>query len=193
MCGRTINDDGVKPQTDHKISQTWGGPRTTQNPWAIGEECSRGKCNFFASFNPAAIQQVARIESVHECIAFFLKLHAAEPVTARAIEFAANVRDQWPDWRTRLRGLRYHPIGLEIDVSKTLGQKGTQSYYALKNWRGLPKDQPRNTSERRTAASSPPPLADAQSVPLRFSQPLHGRQAVGKRCLPVGRRQFFVQ
>ena len=138
MCGRNIKDDGVKLQADHKVPQSWGGPTTLENLWAICEACNRGKRNFFASFNTEEMQQVVHIESVHERIARFLKLHAPRPVPAWAIEFVANVRDQQLDWRKRLRELRYDPIGLEIEVSKKRDKKGVQSFYALKNWRDLP-------------------------------------------------------
>lgn len=147
MCGRTINDDGVKLQTDHKIPQTWGGPTTMDNLWAICEGCNRGKRNFFASFNPEEMQEVVHIKSVHERIARFLKLHAPEPVPAWAIGFVANVRDQQLDWRKRLRELRYEPIGLEIEVSRKRDEKGVQSYYALKNWRHLPQDHVRQIKD----------------------------------------------
>ena len=147
MCGRTIKDDGIKLQADHKVPQSWGGPTKLENLWAICEACNRGKRNFFASFNPKEMQQVVHIESVHERIARFLKLHAPEPVPAWAIEFVANVRDQQLDWRKRLRELRYDPIGLEIEVSKKRDEKGVQSYYALKNWRDLPDDHVRQIKD----------------------------------------------
>ena len=101
----------------------------------------------FASFNAEEMQQVVHIESVHERIARFLKLHAPEPVPAWAIEFVANVRDQQLDWRKRLRELRYDPIGLDIEVSKKRDEKGVQSFYSLKNWRDLPEDHVRQIKE----------------------------------------------
>lgn len=147
MCGRNIKDDGVKLQADHKVPQSWGGPTTLENLWAICEACNRGKRNFFASFNAEEMQQVVHIESVHERIARFLKLHAPEPVPAWAIEFVANVRDQQLDWRKRLRELRYDPIGLDIEVSKKRDDKGVQSFYALKNWREIPEDHVRQIKD----------------------------------------------
>lgn len=147
MCGRTIKEDGVKLQADHKVPQSWGGPTTIENLWAICEACNRGKRNFFASFDADEMQQVVHIESVHERIAHFLKLHSPEPVPAWAIEFVANVRDQQLDWRKRLRELRYDPIGLQIDVTKKRDDKGVQSFYALKNWRDLPEDHVRLIKE----------------------------------------------
>ncbi|TCO70262.1 HNH endonuclease [Rhodovulum euryhalinum] len=143
MCGRTIKEDGIKLQADHKIPQSWGGPTTLENLWAICEACNRGKRNFFASFDQEEMKQVVNIDSVHERIAHFLKLHMPEPVPAYAIEFVANVKDQQLDWRKRLRELRYDPIGLEIEVSKKRDRKGVQSFYALKNWRDIPPDHVR--------------------------------------------------
>lgn len=143
MCGKTIADDRIKLQADHKVPQSWGGPTTMENLWAICEACNRGKRNYFASFSAEEMQQVVHIESVHERIANFLRLHMPEPVPAWAIEFVANVRDQQLDWRKRLRELRYAPIGLVIDVSKRKDEKGVQSFYALKNWRDIPEDHVR--------------------------------------------------
>lgn len=140
MCGLTIKDDGIKLQADHKIPQSWGGPTTLENLWAICEACNRGKRNFFATFDGDEMRQVVGIESVHERIAQFLRLHMPNPVPAYAIEFVANVTDQQLDWRKRLRELRYDPIGLEIEVTKKRDSKGVQSFYALKNWRELPRD-----------------------------------------------------
>ena len=140
MCGKTIEDDGIKLQADHKIPQSWGGPTTEDNLWAICEACNRGKRNYFASFNAEEVRRVANIESVHERIAHFLRLHMPNPVPAYAIEFVANLKDQQLDWRKRLRELRYEPVGLKIDVTKKRDDKGVQSFYALKEWRDLPAD-----------------------------------------------------
>jgi hypothetical protein len=140
MCGRTIKEDGVRLQADHKIPQSWGGPTTLENLWAICEACNRGKRNYFATFDGEEMKKVVNIDSVHERIAQFLRLHKPEPVPAYAIEFVANVKDQQLDWRKRLRELRYEPIGLEIEMSKKKDQKGVQSFYALQNWRDLPAD-----------------------------------------------------
>lgn len=93
------------------------------------------------------MQRVIHIVSVHERIAYFLKEHSPNAVPSWAIEFVANVRDQQLDWRKRLRELRYDPIGLDIVVSKKRNEKGVQSYYALKNWRDLPKDHVRLIKE----------------------------------------------
>lgn len=147
MCGLTIKEDGIKLQADHKIPQSWGGPTELENLWAICEACNRGKRNFFATFDPDEMKEVVNIESVHERIARFLKMHMPEPVPAYAIEFVANVKDQQLDWRKRLRELRYAPVGLEIEVSKKRDRKGVQSFYALKNWRDLPADHVRLIKE----------------------------------------------
>lgn len=143
MCGKTIVDDGIKLQADHRIPQSWGGPTTIENLWALCEACNRGKRNYFASFNDKEMEQVVNFDSVHERIARFLKLHMPNPVPAYAIEFVANAKEQQLDWRKRLRELRYEPIGLIIDVSKKRDEKGVQSFYALKNWRDLPEDHVR--------------------------------------------------
>ncbi len=109
---------GIKLQADHRIPQSWGGPTTIENLWALCEACNRGKRNYFASFNDKEMEQVVNFVSVHERIVRFLKLHMPNPVPAYAIEFVANAKEQQLDWRKRLRELRYDPIGLQIDVSK---------------------------------------------------------------------------
>ncbi len=147
MCGKTIQDDGIKLQVDHKIPHSWGGPTEQDNLWAICEACNRGKRDFFATFDADEMSQVINIESVHERIAQFLKMHMPNPVPSYAIEFVANAKDQQLEWRKRLRELRYEPIGLIIEVSKKADEKGMQSYYALKNWRELPADHVRLIKE----------------------------------------------
>lgn len=147
MCGRTIKEDGIKLQADHKIPHSWGGPTTLDNLWAICESCNRGKRNFFATFDDEEMKQVVNYDSVHERIARFLKLHMPNAVPAFAIEFVANAKDQQLDWRKRLRELRYEPIGLKIEVSKKKDNKGIQSFYALKNWREIPEDHVRLIKE----------------------------------------------
>lgn len=147
MCGQSIKDDGIKLQADHKIPLSWGGESVMENLWAICEACNRGKRNYFSSFDEREMAEIVHIESVHERIAHFLKLHSPNPVPAWSIEFIANVRDQQLDWRKRLRELRYHPVSLEIEVSKRRDQKGVQSFYALKKWRELPDDLTRIIKE----------------------------------------------
>lgn len=101
MCGKTIADDGIKLQADHRIPQSWGGPTTIENLWALCEACNRGKRNYFASFDDKEMEQVVNFDSVHERIARFLKLHMPNPVPAYAIEFVANAKEQQLDWRKR--------------------------------------------------------------------------------------------
>ena len=138
MCGRTIEEDGIKFQADHRIPTSWGGPTTVENLWALCEECNRGKRNFFASFNKEEMRKVLGFKSVHERIAQFLKLHINEPIPAYALQFVANAIEQQDDWHKRLRELRYPVIGLKIEVSKKRIGRGVQSFYTLKNWRNIP-------------------------------------------------------
>src|SRR5882672_7755110 len=75
MCGRTVAEDAIKLQADHRIPQSWGGRTELENLWALCEECNRGKRNFFASFDEKEMREVLAYESVHERIAHFLKIH----------------------------------------------------------------------------------------------------------------------
>ncbi len=156
MCGKTVTEDQVKLQVDHRIPQSWGGPAELENLWALCEECNRGKRNFFSSFDEEEMREVLKYESVHERIAHFLKLHIGEQVPAYAIDFVANVIDQQEDWQKRLRELRYPGIELVIDVTKKKNEKGAvQSFYTLREWRDIPADHRRimRDHEKRTKAA----------------------------------------
>lgn len=141
MCGRTVEEDGIKLQVDHKIPQAWGGLTEKQNLWAICEQCNNGKRDYFQSFDIEHMKEIIAYDSVHERIAHLLKLHMKEPVDSDLIEFVANATERQEDWHKRLRELRYPPIGLIIKTSKRKTPEGhVKSAYALQNWRELPPD-----------------------------------------------------
>lgn len=144
QCGKTVADDGVRLQIDHKIPQTWGGLSTPENLWAICEECNHGKRDHFESYDASEMADLIGIESVHERIAHLLKMHLGKPVPSRLIEFVANATEQQDEWRKRLRELRYECIGLKIDVSRRKNAQGfAEVTYTLTNWRDLPPDHAR--------------------------------------------------
>jgi hypothetical protein len=141
MCGRTVDEDGVKLQVDHRIPQTWGGTDDDENLWAICTPCNHGKRDFFASFDPAEMVELVAIESVHERIARFLRMHEGEEVDSHLIEDIANLRDRQEDWQKRLRELRYPVIGMEIETSRYTTEHGfVRSRYKLVKWVDLPPD-----------------------------------------------------
>lgn len=139
MCGKTVNEDGVKLQADHKVPLSWGGETTLDNLWALCQLCNGGKRDFFSSFNDKEMQKIVEFESVYERIAEMLRLHLGNPVPAWLLEFVANVNDFQEDWQKRLRELRYPVIGMKIKATRAKTPSGKwQSAYLLEEWKPLP-------------------------------------------------------
>lgn len=80
MCGKTVAEDGVKLQVDHKVPQAWGGLTVIENLWAICGDCNNGKRDHFQSYDPDEMAELLAYEFVHERIAHLLKLHMGKPV-----------------------------------------------------------------------------------------------------------------
>lgn len=141
MCGRTVEHDHIKLQVDHKVPQTWGGLTVDENLWAICVQCNHGKRDFFASFDPKEMAELIAIESVHERIARFLKMHEGDWVDSHHLEDIANVRERQEDWQKRLRELRYPVVGMVIETGRyTTDQGFVRSKYKLTKWADLPPD-----------------------------------------------------
>lgn len=139
MCGRTVADDDIKLQVDHKIPRNWGGTDDIDNLWALCELCNGGKRDFFATFDDDQMKAIMSKESVYERIAETLKLHLGKPTPSWLLEFVANANDWQEDWQKRLRELRYPPIGLKIKATRTRNEAGRwTSAYQLDNWKELP-------------------------------------------------------
>lgn len=140
-CGASIEEDGIKLEVDHRIPQDWGGSDDDENLWAICVPCNHGKKNFFASFNPDEMAELVTIQSVHERIARFLKMHEGNWVESSEIEDIANLVDRQEDWQKRLRELRYPVVGLEIETTRYKTDQGAhRSRYKLVKWADLPPD-----------------------------------------------------
>lgn len=141
MCGKTVVDDAIKLQIDHKVPQDWGGLTVSDNLWAICEPCNNGKRNHFQSFDAEQMSAILAFDTVHQRIAHLLKMHMGEPVGSDLIEFVANATERQEDWQKRLRDLRYPVIGLQITSNRYKTEQGfTRSTYTLHNWRDLPPD-----------------------------------------------------
>lgn len=137
MCGRTVADDGIALQVDHKIPRNWGGKSASQNLWALCQPCNGGKRDFFSSFNDETMRTIMNKESVYERLAETLRLHAPEPAPSWLLEFVANFEDFQEDWHKRLRELRY--LGMKFTVGKKKNEAGkVQSAYRLNHWVDLP-------------------------------------------------------
>ncbi|QFU15497.1 HNH endonuclease [Microvirga thermotolerans] len=141
MCGRTVAEDGIKLQVDHKIPRNWGGTTTIDNLWALCQPCNGGKRDFFASFNDEQMKVIMAKESVYERIAETLKLHAGTPTPAWLLEFVANADDWQEDWQKRLRELRYPAIGMKIRATRKKNEAGRwEAAYILDEWKDLPSN-----------------------------------------------------
>lgn len=141
MCGRTVSDDGIQLQIDHKVPQSWGGLTVIENLWSLCVDCNSGKQAHFRSFDSEEMIGLMAISSVHLRIATFLRGHLGKPVDSHVIEFVANAKDRQEDWQKRLRELRYPVIGLEIDTGRRKTSEGfIRSTYTLNNWRDIPVD-----------------------------------------------------
>ena len=138
MCGRTVEEDRVKLQIDHKIPRSWGGRTEEKNLWALCSACNEGKKDHFETFDPAQMQEVFGSDSVHYRIALLLKTQLGEWVDCDLIEFVANFEDYQADWRKRLRELRY--LGFNIEMKRRKRGKRHLSFYRLIRWIDLPGD-----------------------------------------------------
>lgn len=139
MCGRTVVEDGIKFEIDHKIPRAWGGATVEDNLWALCQLCNGGKRDYFSSFNDAEMRQILSKESVYERLAETLRLHQGSPTPSWLLEFVANAEDYQEDWQKRLRELRYPPIGLKIKATRKKSPTGKwEAAYQLNEWNPLP-------------------------------------------------------
>ena len=165
MCGRTIVDDGIKLEADHKIPRNWGGETTEENLWAICQACNNGKRDFFSSFDETLMAKIVTLESVYERIAEILRMNEGVPVPSWLLEFVANINDFQEDWQKRLRELRYPVIGMVIRPTKTKNASGKiQTSYTLEKWATLPANHKfliKEYERKNARASNPDGAADA--------------------------------
>ncbi|SBW05052.1 HNH endonuclease (fragment) [uncultured Alphaproteobacteria bacterium] len=140
MCGKTIAEDHIKLQIDHKIPRNWGGLTELSNLWAICQRCNGGKRDYFATFDDTVMNEVMAYDSVHERLAHTLRIHLGSPTPSDLLEFVANAKSRQDDWHKRLRELRYPVIGLKISVGKKKTERGMETTYTLRNWVDLPSN-----------------------------------------------------
>lgn len=134
MCGKTLDEDGVKLQVDHKIPQAWGGTNDADNLWALCTECNHGKKDLFAS-QDEKVKSVLKHKSVHVRIGELLKQNFGTPVSSQLIEFVANQ----DDWKKRTRELRY--LGWDIDATRQKQANGrVRSFYQLNKFTEWPEN-----------------------------------------------------
>jgi hypothetical protein len=154
MCGRTVAEDGIKLQADHKIPHNWGGPTDLENLWAICGLCNSGKRDFFASFDDAEMEKLVKLESVHARLAEVLRIRGDSGAPSWFLDFVANVNDFQEDWQRRLRELR--SLGLEYKFAKAKLPSGkVETTYKLEKWKDLPPDPAAEVKRVEKARRSP--------------------------------------
>lgn len=135
MCGRTIQEQGITLQVDHKVPRNWGGRTELENLWATCQECNQGKKNLFASVDALEMRRALVEDSVHVRLGELLKAHLGKPVPYFLMESVAGQ----DDWKKRTRELRY--LGWTIHVSKKKMAGGrVRSFYTLKKFTRWPRD-----------------------------------------------------
>jgi 5-methylcytosine-specific restriction endonuclease McrA len=134
MCGKTVVEDGVKLQIDHKIPQDWGGLNDIENLWALCEPCNHGKKNLFSSQSDET-KSVLKHKSIHVRIGELLKLNFGGWVPAQLIDFVANQ----DDWKKRTRELRY--LGWNIETKRERHANGrVRSFYRVMHYTEWPEN-----------------------------------------------------
>ncbi len=140
MCGKSVEQDGIKLVVDHKKPRDWGGTNDRDNLWAICEECNSGKKAYFSSLQADAelMKRAMAHESVHVRIGELLKaVGIGKRVSSQLLDVVA---DQ-DDWQKRLRELRYPVIGWEIDTKLYRADSGKkQCDYILRSFKAWPDD-----------------------------------------------------
>lgn len=163
MCGRTVAEDKIKLEADHKIPRNWGGPTTIENLWAVCGLCNGGKRDFFATFDDKEMAEVSKIDSVHHRLAHVLKRRGNEGAPSWFLQSVANLNDFQEDWQRRVRELREFKLDYKVTKRKIRSGK-VEATYKLTKWAKLPpnpgaiiraKERARR-AKRRGAPSSEP-------------------------------------
>jgi 5-methylcytosine-specific restriction endonuclease McrA len=139
MCGRTVAEDHIKLQVDHRLPKELGGTDQIGNLQALCEDCNRGKKAYFAEFAHLAdqIAGAAQHQEVHVRIGELLKAFNSGWVRSDALEMVAHVGAYQEDWQKRLRELR--TIGWKIESRRTKAEGRVWSYYRVTQFNEWPK------------------------------------------------------
>lgn len=102
MCGRSVAEDGIKLEVDHRVPLDLGGSNDDDNLWAICSECNNGKKNFFKSLPKELLDGVLTWKDPTQRIGEFLRACGDDAPPRWMIEFVARDGDPF----RRLRELR---------------------------------------------------------------------------------------
>jgi HNH endonuclease len=137
MCGRTVGEDHVKLQIDHKIPREWGGATDDENLWPLCTECNQGKRNFFATVVDSRVQQAMLHPSVHVRLGELLKSFEGAPVPKAYLQLVAHTHE---DWEKRLRELR--ELGWQYHYRRYKDGSRIKVDFILDHWEPWPNEDP---------------------------------------------------
>ena len=135
MCGRTVEEDGIKLHVDHKVPRDWGGPTEEDNLWPLCSDCNLGKRNFFSSITDPRVRSAIAHGSIHVRIGELMKAFKGEPVPKAYVQIVAYTHD---DYEKRLRELR--ELGWRYRAIKRKEEGRVRTYFVLEHWRPWPED-----------------------------------------------------
>ena len=133
MCGKTIRDDGIKLDVDHRVPRRWGGETEADNLWAICQTCNISKQAFFATLPNSVMERCMAPKEVWVRLGEALKIFEGQ-ICPRALLETVGQDDEWT---RRLRELR--DLGWEVQSVRDPNAKGRHAYaYKLIKWKPWP-------------------------------------------------------
>jgi 5-methylcytosine-specific restriction endonuclease McrA len=133
MCGKTIRDDGIRLDVDHRVPRKWGGRSEADNLWAICSGCNNAKQAFFETLPNSVMEKCMSPTEVWIRLGECLKAFEGKICPRSLLE----VVGQDDEWTRRLRELR--DLGWQIDHVRDPNAKGRYRHaYRLRRWAPLP-------------------------------------------------------
>jgi len=156
QCGRVPLEDHVKLVVDYKVPPSWGGDNSPENLQPLCEQCSKGKRDYYKSFESRSEQIRAAIahDEPQKRIGELLKALVGEWVRSDLIEIVASAQSYQDDWQRRLRDLRFLGWDYKHQKSHDDGSRVTTRYKLTKSapWPDNIHQAIRAEESRRTAA-----------------------------------------
>jgi hypothetical protein len=138
MCGKTINQDGVRLVVDHRVPRHWGGASDDpDNLWAICEPCNIAKQAFFATLPVSVMTACMTPKQPIVRLGELLKAMEGRVVPRDLLEVVG--RDD--EWTRRLRELR--DLGWDVTAVREVTPDGRRKFaYRLEtgSWQPWPDD-----------------------------------------------------
>mgnify|MGYP006424347411 CR=1 FL=1 len=135
LCGKTIEEDGIKLVIDHRVPREWGGTSDEDNLWAICETCNIQKRDYFDTLPTDVMERCMAYKETVQRIGELLKVKQGE-VVPRWLISAVAMEDEWT---RRLRELR--DLDWKVETIRVSGERGaTRFAYKLISHRPWPTD-----------------------------------------------------